>query len=66
VIARSRIPIVIGASNPSFAAMRRLAREVMEAGAAGVMLVPASHLRSDEQIATYFQHAFKAIGPDVP
>ena len=66
VISRSRVPVVVGASNPSFAAMRRLAREVMDAGAAGVMLAPAPHLRSDEQIATYFNHAVEAIGPDVP
>jgi 4-hydroxy-tetrahydrodipicolinate synthase len=66
VIARSRVPVVVGVSNPSFAAMRRLAREAMDAGAAGVMLAPASHLRSDEQIATYFNHAVEAIGPDVP
>lgn len=66
VISRSRVPVVVGASNPSFAAMRRLAREAMDAGAAGVMLAPASHLRSDEQIATYFNHAVEAIGPDVP
>jgi 4-hydroxy-tetrahydrodipicolinate synthase len=66
VIARSRVPVVVGVSNPSFVAMRRLAREVMDAGAAGVMLAPASHLRSDEQIATYFNHAVEAIGPDVP
>jgi 4-hydroxy-tetrahydrodipicolinate synthase len=66
VIARSRVPVVVGASNPSFAAMRRLAREAMDAGAAGVMLAPASHLRSDEQIAAYFNHAVEAIGPDVP
>jgi 4-hydroxy-tetrahydrodipicolinate synthase len=66
VISRSRVPVVVGASNPSFAAMRRLAREAMDAGAAGVMLAPASHLRSDEQIAVYFNHAVEAIGPDVP
>ncbi|RVB77454.1 MULTISPECIES: dihydrodipicolinate synthase family protein [unclassified Mesorhizobium] len=66
VIARSRVPVVVGVSNPSFAAMRRLAREVTDAGAAGVMLAPASHLRSDEQIAAYFHHCVEAIGPDVP
>ncbi|TIT50661.1 MAG: dihydrodipicolinate synthase family protein, partial [Mesorhizobium sp.] len=66
VIARSRVPVVVGISNPSFAAMRRLAREVTDAGAAGVMLAPASHLRSDEQIAAYFHHCVEAIGPDVP
>ncbi|RWQ33320.1 MAG: dihydrodipicolinate synthase family protein [Mesorhizobium sp.] len=66
VIARSRVPVVVGVSNPSFAAMRRLAREVTDAGAAGVMLAPASHLRSDEQIAAYFHHCVEAVGPDVP
>lgn len=66
VISRSRVPVVVGASNPSFAAMRRLTREAMDAGAAGVMLAPASHLRSDEQIAAYFNYAVEAIGQDVP
>ncbi|CCV05988.1 Dihydrodipicolinate synthetase [Mesorhizobium metallidurans STM 2683] len=66
VITRSRVPVVVGISNPSFAAMRRLAHEVTDAGAAGVMLAPASHLRSDEQIAAYFHHCVEAIGPDVP
>ncbi|MET3583056.1 4-hydroxy-tetrahydrodipicolinate synthase [Mesorhizobium robiniae] len=66
VIARSRVPVVVGVSNPSFAVMRRLAREATDAGAAGVMLAPASHLRSDEQIAAYFHHCVEAIGPDVP
>ncbi|TPE48977.1 dihydrodipicolinate synthase family protein [Amaricoccus solimangrovi] len=66
VIARARVPVVVGASAPGFAAMRRLAREAMEAGAAGVMLAPAPHLRSDEQIAAWFAQAVEAIGPDVP
>lgn len=66
VIGRSRVPVVVGASNPSFAAMRGLARDAMDAGAAGVMLAPAPHLRSDEQIAGYFQNAVEAIGEDVP
>ena len=66
VIKRSRVPIVVGASSPSFAAMRSLAREAMDAGAAGVMLAPASHLRSDEQIAAYSQNAVAAIGEDAP
>ena len=66
VIARARVPVVVGASAPGFAAMRRLARGAMDAGAAGVMLAPAPHLRSDEQIAAYFAQAVEAIGDDVP
>ncbi|HRO13270.1 MAG TPA: dihydrodipicolinate synthase family protein [Amaricoccus sp.] len=66
VVARSRVPVVVGVSAPGFAAMRRLAREAMEAGAAGVMVAPAPHLRSDEQIGAWFAQAVEAIGPDVP
>ncbi|WP_136685523.1 dihydrodipicolinate synthase family protein [Falsirhodobacter xinxiangensis] len=66
VVRRSRVPVVVGVSSPGFAAMRTLAREAMEAGAAGVMVAPASHLRSDEQIAAYFSQAVDAIGADVP
>ncbi len=66
VVARSRVPVVVGVSAPGFAAMRSLARGAMDAGAAGVMIAPAPHLRSDEQIAAYFAQAVEAIGPDVP
>lgn len=66
VIARTDIPVVVGVSSPSFAAMRSLAAQAMDLGAAGVMLAPASHLRSDEQIAGYFANAVEAIGPETP
>lgn len=66
VVARAKVPVVVGVSAPGFAAMRSLAREAMEAGAAGVMIAPAPHLRSDEQIAAWFAQAVEAIGPDVP
>lgn len=66
VIARARIPIVVGVSNPSFTAMGRLAREVMDLGAAGVMIAGHAGLRSDEQIAAHFRNAVEAIGPDTP
>lgn len=66
VIARSRVPVIVGASSPSFAAMRSLARGAMDMGAAGVMLAPASNLRTDEQITSYFDTAVEAIGDDVP
>lgn len=66
VIARSRIPVVVGVSNPSFVAMGRLARDAMDLGAAGVMVSGHAGLRSDEQIAAHFRAAVEAIGADTP
>jgi 4-hydroxy-tetrahydrodipicolinate synthase len=61
-----RLPVVVGVSAPGFAAMRALTREVMERGAAGVMIAPPNTLRTDEQIAGYYRQAVEAIGADVP
>jgi 4-hydroxy-tetrahydrodipicolinate synthase len=66
VIKRSNVPIIVGVSAPGFAAMRALARQVMELGAAGVMIAPPNTLRTDDQIATYYRQAAEAIGTDVP
>jgi 4-hydroxy-tetrahydrodipicolinate synthase len=60
------LPVVVGVSAPGFAAMRRLAREAMEAGAAGVMIAPPNNLRTDDQIVGYYAQAVEAIGRDVP
>ncbi len=59
-------PIVVGVSAPGFAAMRSLARHVMDLGAAGVMIAPPPHLRTDDQITAYYDQAVEAIGSDVP
>jgi 4-hydroxy-tetrahydrodipicolinate synthase len=66
VIKRANVPVVVGVSAPGFAAMRSIAREVMEAGAAGVMIAPPSSPRSDDQIVTYYRQAAEAIGAEVP
>lgn len=66
VIRRTRLPVVVGVSHPSFAAMGRLAREAMDLGAAGVMVAGHAGLRSDEQIAAHFRQVVEAIGPDTP
>ena len=58
--------IIVGVSAPGFAAMRSLARASMDAGAAGVMIAPPPHLRTDEQITGYFKQAVEAIGDDIP
>ena len=62
----SGLPIIVGVSAPGFAAMRALTHDVMSAGAAGVMIAPPNTLRTDDQIATYYQQASQAIGGDVP
>jgi 4-hydroxy-tetrahydrodipicolinate synthase len=67
VIERARaLPVIVGVSAPGFAAMRALTREVMERGAAGVMIAPPNTLRTDEQIVGYYRQASEAIGADVP
>ncbi|MBB3589703.1 4-hydroxy-tetrahydrodipicolinate synthase [Rhizobium sp. BK529] len=66
VVGRSTVPVVVGVSAPGFAAMRSLARDAMDMGAAGVMIAPPPALRTDEQIVQYFAQAVEAIGTDVP
>jgi len=59
-------PVIVGVSAPGFAAMRSLAREAMDAGAASVMIAPPNTLRTDDQITGYYAQAVEAIGADVP
>ena len=60
------LPVIVGVSAPGFAAMRALTGEVMDAGAAGVMIAPPSTLRTDDQIVGYYRQAAEAIGTAVP
>ena len=60
------LPVVVGVSAPGFAAMRALSLSAMEAGAAGVMIAPPNHLRTDDSIVSYYRQAAEAIGADVP
>jgi 4-hydroxy-tetrahydrodipicolinate synthase len=66
VLARAGVPVVVGVSAPGFAAMRALTQDVMEAGAAGVMIAPPNTLRTDDAIVQYYRQASEAIGADVP
>jgi 4-hydroxy-tetrahydrodipicolinate synthase len=61
-----KLPVIVGVSAPGFAAMRTLARSVMDAGAAGVMIAPPFTMRTDDQIVSYFAQAVEAIGTDIP
>ena len=66
VLARAKVPIVVGVSAPGFAAMRALTQDVMAMGASGVMIAPPNTLRTDDSIVQYYKQASEAIGVDVP
>lgn len=66
VLARARVPVVVGVSAPGFAAMRALAQDVMALGAGGVMIAPPNTLRTDDAIVQYYRQAAEAIGAGVP
>ncbi len=61
-----RVPVVVGASASGFAAMGELTKSVMDLGAAGVMVAPPPGVRTDDQIAGYFEMVAETVGPDVP
>jgi 4-hydroxy-tetrahydrodipicolinate synthase len=66
VVRRANVPVIVGVSAPGFAAMRSLARGVMDAGAAAVMIATPASLRTDDQIINYYAQAVAAIGTDIP
>jgi len=60
-----RVPVVVGVTNLGFVPMGELARDAMEAGAAGVMVAPTVTLRTDDQLAGYFRQVVEMLG-DTP
>lgn len=67
VLARvdGRVPVVVGASSPGFAAMGALSAAVMDAGAAGVMVAPPGSLKGDDAVLGYCAEVERATG-DAP
>ncbi len=63
VTARTDLPVVVGVSALGFAAMRALASEAMEAGAAGVMVAPPATLKTDDAILAYYAQVAETLGP---
>lgn len=61
-----RAPIVVGVSSGGLASLRELANDVMSLGAAGVMVAPPGHLRSDDQIYNYYESVAEALGSTIP
>lgn len=68
VLARvnGKVPVVVGASAPGFAAMKELTDSVMDLGASGVMVAPPPTVRTDDQIVSYFQMVDETLGTKVP
>lgn len=61
-----RVPVIVGVSGAGLDPMRALTAEVMEAGAAGVMVAPMHGLGPEDRLEGYFAQVCKALGPDVP
>jgi 4-hydroxy-tetrahydrodipicolinate synthase len=63
---KDRIPVIVGVSSPGFAAMGELAKSVMDLGASGVMVGPASTVKTDDQAVSYYEMAAETLGLSVP
>lgn len=57
-----KVPVIVGASAPGFAAMKALSQRVVDMGADGVMVAPAAGLRTDDQIRAYFTMVNETLG----
>jgi 4-hydroxy-tetrahydrodipicolinate synthase len=54
-------PIIVGVSAPGLASIGTLAASAMDAGAAGVMVAPPGHLRTNDQIFGYFDSVAETL-----
>lgn len=61
-----KLPVIVGVSAPGFAAMRTLSAGVLDMGAAGVMIAPPATVRTDDQIAGYYDQCVAALGERTP
>ena len=64
--ARGRIPVIVGVSNPGTDQLVRLAGGAVEAGAAGVMVMPIPGLKTDEAVTGYMSGVLGALGASIP
>jgi 4-hydroxy-tetrahydrodipicolinate synthase len=66
VLAATGLPVVTGVSAPGFGSMKALTDDVMDLGAAGVMVAPPASLRTDDQIVGYYVAVARALDAGVP
>lgn len=62
VIARAKVPVVVGVTAPGLAPMRELADSVMGMGAAGVMVAPPWTTKTDDQAYAFYVSVGEALG----
>lgn len=60
-----KVPVVVGVSSPAFNPMADLTNQVMDLGAAGVMVAPMGGLNTDQKIEGYFHSVCEVLG-DTP
>lgn len=66
-IRRSRVPVLVNASHSTLAGAIELARNAVDAGASGLLLMPPYFYRyTDEQIAAFYSAFLKALSGTVP
>jgi 4-hydroxy-tetrahydrodipicolinate synthase len=61
-----RVPVVVGVSNAELRPLAALADAAMAAGAAGVMVAPATGLRGDDALFEYMASVFKVLDGATP
>lgn len=61
-----RAKLIVGATQLGYDAFSSFAREAMEAGASGIMVAPPAPLRTEENVASYFEGLIAKLGADVP
>lgn len=55
-------PVIVGTSNASLAHLVDMTRKVMDMGAEGVMIAPASGIKTEVDLSHYFDRVFEGIG----
>ena len=58
--------VIVGVSHAGIENVRRLSHQVMDVGAAGVMVAPPAGLKGDDGLYNYYAQVFQALGPDIP
>ncbi|MCP8883215.1 dihydrodipicolinate synthase family protein [Devosia sp. XJ19-1] len=61
VMARAKVPVIVGVTAPGLAAMRELADSVMDMGAAGVMVAPPWTTKTDDQAHAFYVSVGEAL-----
>jgi 4-hydroxy-tetrahydrodipicolinate synthase len=62
----SRVPVIVGVSNPGTGNLIKLSRTAMDAGACGVMIAPLTGLKTEAQIMAYFSDVIARLGDKIP